>query len=69
MKEKIFNIGYSAYLNTKKKRGQNWTSKIFEKLEKHKVLVMCLTIIGICVVMNCLLIYNFIRIIEQSNII
>ena len=68
MNEKVINLGYTTYLQNEKKTKKNWTSNILNKIYKHKILAMCLLIVLMCVGMNLMLIYNFMRILEQSNI-
>lgn len=69
MHEKILNIGYTTYLQKEKKQNKKWTSNIFKMISRHKILSMCLLIVFMCFTMNFMLIYNFIKILEQSSIL
>lgn len=68
MNEKVINLGYTTYLQKEKNTKKNWTSNIMNFITKHKILVMCIGIVCMCVLMNMMLIYNFMRILEQSRI-
>ncbi len=64
MKEDFFKIGYSAYLNNNKK--QKWTSLIFEKIAKHKLIFAIIFIALICATINFWLIFKFMYVLEAS---
>lgn len=68
MNEKIINLGYTTYLQKESKTKVKRTSNIKKLFSKHKILAMCLLTVSMCVGMNFWLIFNFIRILEQSNI-
>ena len=64
MKEDIFfRVGYSKYLGETKK--QKWTSKMFEKIEKHKFAVMTIFIILVCTLTNICLMYRFFYVLSK----
>ena len=69
MEDKIFTVGYTTYLSKKKNKWRNWTSKIINIILEHKILSLTIMILIVCMVLNILLIYNFIRIIELSQIL
>ena len=68
MNEKLYNIGYSTYLQEEPKSRKKWTSNIVNLIDKHKILSICLLIVSMCVGMNFWLICNFVKIIERNNI-
>ncbi len=66
MKE-VFKVGYTTYLEKAKKKN-NWTSKIFEKIAEHKLMVTIFGVIFACVCINFWLIYKFMNILEMSRL-
>lgn len=44
---------------------RNWTSKIIKCIYDNKIIAISIGVFFICVVMNLVLIYNFMRILKQ----
>lgn len=64
MEENFFKVGYSSYLENTKKTKKKWTSRIWEKISRHKLMVWICAIIIMCVIMNFWLIYQFVNILH-----
>lgn len=68
MKEDVFlKVGYSTYLQKRKVKKRNWTSKITGIIMAHKVISTIFVIITMCTVMNFWLVYRFINILENCH--
>ena len=63
-KENIFNIRYTSVLNKKIKRNRT-SSKIKNFILNNKVISIAATIFVMCVGVNLVLIYNFLRILKS----
>ena len=64
MKENFFKIGYSTYLSKEKKNKR--TSFFWKKILEHKVIFSVIFVIFLCGVMNAVLIYRFMNILENA---
>jgi hypothetical protein len=63
MEEKIFNVGYTSYLE--KKKDKKWTTIIKEKILKHKIVTLSIVVIILSMSMNLILIYDFMSVMEK----
>ena len=64
-KDNIFNIKYTSVLNGKKLKRKNRTSSLKRFIVNNKLVSIAIIIFGMCFLLNCILIYNFIRILEN----
>lgn len=66
MEEEVFKVGYSTYLEKPKVKKKKWTSRLYDFILKHKLVIIIFLIIISCIIMNMCLVYNFIKILEQN---
>ena len=64
-KENIFQMKYTSVFKDQKIEKKNWTSRIKEFILKNKIISVSLIIFFMCFILNCVLVYNFIRILEN----
>lgn len=64
-KENMFKVGYTSVLGENTVETKKWTSSLKRILNKNKLITGTVIIFGICVILNCILIFNFIRILEN----
>ena len=62
MKEQVFKVGYSTYIQKPNTQKQNWTSTLLGKITKHKYITATCLIIITCMTMNLWLIFKFVNI-------
>lgn len=61
MENKIFKVGYVPYM--KKEKKIKWTS-LWKIIKKYKFITTVLIIIFIATSLNCVLMYNFLKLLE-----
>lgn len=61
----IFKMRYSSLLGDNKTKKIKWTSKISNKMKKHKIITVSTIIFLLCLILNFVLIYNFFKILEN----
>lgn len=64
-KENIFKIEYTSVLGEKISKKEKWTSKLGKFIAKNKLITATIIIFFMCLVLNFILIYNFIEILEN----
>ena len=64
-KEKIQNGKCISKLERKMNRERKWTSNIVKFICKNKIITTSIIVFFMCVIMNLILIYNFLRILQQ----
>lgn len=64
-KENIFKIRYTSVLEQRKSKTKERTSKIREFIQKNKLITVTATIFTMCLSLNMILIYNFMKILEN----
>lgn len=64
MEEKTFRVGYTSYLSKPQYKKTKWTSNILRKITRHKIIAFIIAMASICMLINCLLIYKFMSILE-----
>lgn len=65
-KDLILNIRYDESSNTLHLKASKWTSKLAEKIRKHRLVVTTLAIFLIFVVMDVMLVTNFMHILAGT---
>lgn len=66
MKEDLFfKVGYTPYLPKEVKKN-NWTSRFFKKIAKHKLMCSIAFVIVFGMIFNFYMIYQFISILERT---
>ncbi len=63
-KKNIFKVGYTSTLQ-KKLKNKRWTSKLLKFIRDNKIISISIIIFVMCVGMNLLLIYNFLKVLQQ----
>ena len=63
-KENIFKVGYTSTL-PKKGENKKWTSKFFKFIRNNKIISISMILFIMCVGMNLILIYNFLKILQM----
>lgn len=61
-KENVFKVGYAPVIGEKKIKRKKWTSRIIKFIYKNKILTTAAIVFIMCVTLNIILIYNFMRI-------
>lgn len=61
MENKIFKVGYVSYM--KKEKKIKWTS-LWKIIKKYKFITTVLIIIFMATSLNCVLMYNFLKLLE-----
>ena len=64
-KDNIFHINYTSVLGEKKLKRKKRTSSLKKFIINNKLVSIAIIIFGMCFLLNCILIYNFIRILEN----
>lgn len=64
-KENIFNVKYTSVLGEKTNKDKKWTSSILEFIHNNKLITITLIIFVMCLSLNFILIYNFMKILEN----
>ena len=65
-KDLILNIRYDESSNTLRLKAPKWTSKLIQKIKKHKLAVTACAIFLTFVVMDVMLVTNFIHILTGT---
>ena len=65
-KDLILNIRYDESSNTLRFKAPKWTSKLIQKIKKHKLVVTTLAIFLTFVVMDVMLVTNFMHILTGT---
>lgn len=64
-KNDVFNIRYNTKLNRLQIEGENWTSKLYKKMKRHKLLTTTIIAFGMFSTINLIMIYNFMKILQN----
>ena len=64
-KENVFKVEYASVLGGNIIKKKKWTSKFAELFNKNKLVTATIIIFAMCVILNFVLIYNFMRILEN----
>lgn len=65
-KDIIFNVKYDKVKNTIEIKDKRYTSKIKEKIKKHKVISVAIISLIIAIIGDCILITSFINLCGQA---
>lgn len=63
--EEIFNLRYNINLNKIEVEKRKWTSRLLGTIKRHKVISFSIMSFIILSGINCVLIYNFIKVFEM----
>lgn len=63
-KDEIFKIRYNTNLNRLQIGEEKWTSKLFEKIKKHKLLTTAIIAFVMFSTLNIVMIYSFMKILK-----
>ena len=64
-KENIFKVNYTSVLGRENIKKKKWTSHLKEFIVNNKLITMTIVIFCLCFTLNLVLIYNFMRILEN----
>ena len=64
-KDEIFQIRYNTKLNRLQIGSESWTSKIYKKIKRHKLLTTIIIVLITFSTANIIMIYNFIEILQN----
>ena len=64
-KDEIFQIRYNTKLNRLQIGSESWTSKIYKKIKRHKLLTTIIIALITFSTANIIMIYNFIEILQN----
>ena len=64
-KDEIFQIRYNTKLDRLQIKGEAWTSKIYNKIKKHKLLTTTIVAFLMFSTINIVMIYNFMKILQN----
>ncbi len=66
-KDEIFQVRYTTNLNKLQMKGESWTSRWGKKMKKHKLLTMCILAFFMFATMNIVMIYSFMKILQNLS--
>ncbi len=64
-KDEIFQIRYNTKLNRLQMRGENWTTRLFQKVKKHKLITTTIIAVFTFAIANMIMIYSFMKILQN----
>lgn len=64
-KENVFKMEYTSVFGQEKIKKEKWTSKLAKFINENKLISITLAIFAFCVSLNFILVFNFVRIIEN----
>ena len=64
-KDEIFQIRYNTKLNRLQIGNESWTSKIYKKIKRHKLLTTIIIALITFSTANIIMIYNFMEILQN----
>ena len=63
--DEIFQIRYNTKLNRLEMRGESWTSRLYKKIKRHKLVSTTIIAFFIFSTINMIMIYNFMKILQN----
>ena len=66
-KDNMFKVEYTSVLGENIAKKKKRTSRVFKFIKKNKIISIAAVIFVVCVSFNCVLIYNFIKILESAQ--
>ena len=64
-KNEFFQVSYHTNLNRLEMKGESWTSKLWRKVKKHKLLTTTIVAFFAFAILNVVMIYSFMRILQS----
>lgn len=64
-KEEFFHVRHDTKLNRSGKEKENWTSKVYKKMKRHKLLTTTIIAFFMFATLNLIMIYSFMRILQN----
>lgn len=64
-KDEIFQIRYNTKLNRLEMRGESWTSRLYKRIKRHKLLSTTIIAFFIFAIINMIMICNFMKILQN----
>lgn len=64
-KDEIFQIRYHTKLNRLEIKEENWTSRLYKKIKRHKLLTTTMIAFFMFAVINLVMIVSFMRILQN----
>jgi hypothetical protein len=64
-KENVFKVNYTSVLEKENIKKKKWTSNLKDFIVRNKIITMAMVIFFSCATLNFVLIYNFLRILEN----
>lgn len=68
-KDEIFSIKYNSSIDRLQFKKQKWTSKIIEKINRHRIISSAIILFILLASMNFILIYNFMNILQTVYVL
>ena len=64
-KDKFFRVSYHTNLNRLEMKGESWTSKLWRRVKRHKLLTTTIVAFFTFALLNVVIIYSFMRILQS----
>lgn len=64
-KDEFFQVSYHTNLNRLEKKGESWTSRLWRKVKRHKLLTTTIVAFLVFVTFNIVMIFHFMRILQS----
>lgn len=64
-KDEIFQVRYNTKLNRLEMKGENWTSRLYKKIKRHKLLTTTILAFFMFATLNLVMIYSFMKILQN----
>lgn len=64
-KDGFMQIKYNSKLNKIELKKENWTSKVYKTIKKHKLITTVIIAFGMFSTLNAIMIYNFMKIMQN----
>lgn len=63
-KDEIFQVSYNTKLNRLEMRGESWTSRLYKKIKRHKLLTTSIIAFFMFATLNIVMICSFMKILQ-----
>lgn len=64
-KDEIFQVSYNTKLNRLEMRGESWTSRLYKKIKRHKLLTTSIIAFFMFATLNIVMICSFMKILQS----
>lgn len=64
-KDEIFQVRYNTKLNRLEMRGESWTSRLYKKIKRHKLLTTTIIAFFMFAILNIVMICSFMKILQS----